>query len=47
LPLPPFFSEARTLTGAEIAHRRQMLGHLQGSRAHARGAIDPPPHVRS
>jgi hypothetical protein len=29
LPLPPFFSEARQLTTAEIAHRRQMLGFLQ------------------
>ena len=28
-PLPPFFSEARQLTTAEIAHRRQMLGFLQ------------------
>jgi hypothetical protein len=28
-PLPPFFSEARQLTSAEIAHRRQMLGFLQ------------------
>jgi len=29
LPLPPFFSESRQLTGAEVAHRRQMLGFLQ------------------
>ena len=29
LPLPPFFSETRQLTGAEITHRRQMLGFLQ------------------
>jgi len=32
LPLPPFFSEARQLTSAEIAHRRQMLGFLHLSR---------------
>jgi hypothetical protein len=29
LSLPAFFSEARQLTSAEIAHRRQMLGFLQ------------------
>ncbi len=27
--LPPFFAEARQLTPAEVAHRRQMLGFLQ------------------
>lgn len=32
LPLPPFFSEARQLTSAEIAHRRQMLAFLHLSR---------------
>ncbi len=41
VPLPPFFSEARKLSSAEIAHRRQMLGYLQRSRANARGATDP------
>jgi hypothetical protein len=39
LPLPPFFSEARQLTSAEIAHRQQMLGHLQRSRANGGGAV--------
>ena len=34
LPLrSPFFPDARQLTGAEIAHRRQMLACLQQSRA--------------
>jgi len=28
-PLPPFFAEARQLTPAEVAHRRQMLEFLQ------------------
>ena len=39
LPLPPFFSNARQLTSAEIAHRRQMLEYLQRSRANARGFV--------
>ena len=34
LPLrSPFFPDARQLTDAEIAHRRQMLAYLQRSRA--------------
>ena len=34
LPLrSPFFPDARQLTGAEVAHRRQMLAYLQRSRA--------------
>lgn len=36
-PLPPFFSEVRQLTTAEVAHRRQMLGHLQRSRVNGCG----------
>ena len=39
LPLPPFFSSARQLTSAEVAHRRQMLGYLQRSRANGPGAV--------
>ena len=31
LPIPPFFSEARKLTSAEVVHRRQMLGYLRRS----------------
>lgn len=39
LPLPAFFSNARQLTSAEIAHRRQMLEYLQRSRGNGRGAV--------
>ena len=39
LPLPPFFSNARQLTSAEIAHRRQMVEYLQRSRANGGGAV--------
>jgi hypothetical protein len=31
--LPPFFSQARRLSSAEIVHRQQMLRFLQRSRA--------------
>ena len=35
-PLPAFFSSARQLTSAEMAHRRQMLEYLQKARAPGR-----------
>ena len=44
--LPPFFSEARQLTSAEIAHRRQMLGFLHAKLTNSIASCSVPNDTR-